>query len=52
MKELTYEEILELTGIPEPELKRHLQSIAVAPKLRLLVKVPMSKDVNKMMFSN
>lgn len=47
MKELTYEEILELTGIPEPELKRHLQSIAVAPKLRLLVKVPMSKDVNK-----
>ncbi|EGW34573.1 uncharacterized protein SPAPADRAFT_60000 [Spathaspora passalidarum NRRL Y-27907] len=45
-KELTYDEIAELTGIPELELKRHLQSIAVNPKSRLLIKVPMSKDVN------
>ncbi|RLV91109.1 Cullin-3-A [Spathaspora sp. JA1] len=45
-KQFTYDEILELTGIPELELKRHLQSIAVNPKSRLLIKVPMSKDVN------
>ncbi|RCK62527.1 Cullin-3 [Candida viswanathii] len=44
-RQYTYLEIQELTGIPELELKRHLQSIAVAPKLRLLVKSPMSKDV-------
>lgn len=46
-RELTYLEIKELTGIPEPDLKRQLQSIAVAPRLRLLVKIPMSKDVNE-----
>lgn len=45
-KKLTYTEIKELTGIPEMDLKRHLQSIAVAPKLRLLVKAPMTKEVN------
>lgn len=45
-KKLTYKEIEELTGIPEQELKRHLQSIAVASRLRLLTKTPMSKDVN------
>ena len=45
-KELTYNEIQELTGIPEADLKRHLQSIAVAPRLRLLVKLPMTKEVN------
>lgn len=45
-RELTYVEIKELTGIPESDLKRQLQSIAVAPRLRLLVKSPMSKDVN------
>lgn len=45
-RELTYEEIFELTNIPEADLKRQLQSIAVAPRLRLLVKIPMSKDVN------
>lgn len=45
-RELTYEEILELTKIPENDLKRQLQLIAVAPRLRLLVKLPMSKDVN------
>lgn len=45
-RELTYEEVLELTKIPENDLKRQLQLIAVAPRLRLLVKLPMSKDVN------
>ncbi|ODV77224.1 Cullin-domain-containing protein [Suhomyces tanzawaensis NRRL Y-17324] len=45
-RELTYVEIQELTGIPESDLKRHLQSIAVAPRLRLLIKIPMSKEVN------
>lgn len=45
-RELTYEEIKELTGIPENDLKRHLQSIAVAPRSRLLIKVPMTKEVN------
>lgn len=45
-RELTYSEISELTQIPEADLKRQLQSIAVAPRLRLLVKLPMSKDVN------
>lgn len=44
---LSYNEIAELTGIPEPDLKRQLQSIAVAPRLRLLVKTPMSKDINE-----
>lgn len=38
-KEYSYRDIVELTGIPTLELKRHLQSIAVAPKLRLLVKI-------------
>lgn len=42
---LKYEEILELTNIPESELKRQLQSIAVAPRLRLLIKSPMTKEV-------
>lgn len=46
MRELTYDEIRELTGIPEADLKRQLQSIAVAPRLRLLIKVPMTKEVN------
>lgn len=46
MRELAYDEIRELTGIPEADLKRQLQSIAVAPRLRLLVKIPMTKEVN------
>lgn len=46
-KVLTYNEIKDLTGIPEMDLKRHLQSIAVAPRLRLLIKRPMTKDVNE-----
>lgn len=45
-RELLYTEIAELSGIPETDLKRQLQSIAVAPRLRLLVKTPMSKEVN------
>lgn len=45
-RELSYQEIFELTNIPEQDLRRQLQSIAVAPRLRLLVKVPMTKDVN------
>lgn len=45
-RELLYTEIAELSGIPESDLKRQLQSIAVAPRLRLLVKTPMSKEVN------
>lgn len=44
-KKLSYSQIEELTGIPSQELKRHLQSIAVASRLRLLTKTPMSKDV-------
>lgn len=47
MRELTYLEIKELTGIPEADLKRQLQSIAVAPRLRLLIKIPMTKEVNE-----
>lgn len=45
-RQLTYEEILELTKIPELDLKRQLQLIAVAPRLRLLLKTPMSKEIN------
>jgi cullin 3 len=43
---LTFEEIQERTGIPEYDLIRNLQSLAVAPKTRVLKKEPMSKDVN------
>ncbi|CAD0107663.1 unnamed protein product [Aureobasidium uvarum] len=42
---LTYEEIAAQTNIPQNELIRNLQSLAVAPKTRILVKEPMSKDV-------
>lgn len=44
-RQLSYLEIKELTGIADSDLKRQLQSIAVAPRLRLLIKLPMSKDV-------
>ncbi|KAL8684139.1 MAG: hypothetical protein Q9224_006580 [Gallowayella concinna] len=44
---LSYEEIQARTNIPDNELMRNLQSVAVAPKTRLLVKEPMSKDVKK-----
>lgn len=42
---ITFGRIQAETDIPLPELKRHLQSVSVAPKTRLLKKVPMSKDV-------
>ncbi|KGK39492.1 hypothetical protein JL09_g1259 [Pichia kudriavzevii] len=44
-KSLTFEEIKGKTKIPEQDLVRHLQSIAVAPKTRILKKVPMSRDI-------
>ncbi|KAI9658636.1 MAG: Cullin-3 [Bathelium mastoideum] len=42
---LTTEEIQAKTNIPTSELCRNLQSLAVAPKTRLLTKEPMSKDI-------
>ncbi|KAI9754123.1 MAG: thiamine metabolism- protein [Chaenotheca gracillima] len=42
---LTFEEIQAKTLIPENELMRNLQSLAVAPKTRILKKDPMSRDV-------
>lgn len=42
---LTFQELLEMTKIPEIDLIRHLQSISVAPRTRLLRKSPMSKDI-------
>ncbi|CAL5874963.1 uncharacterized protein PFLUO_LOCUS9266 [Penicillium psychrofluorescens] len=42
---LTYEEIQVQTRIPDHDLIRNLQSLAVAPKTRVLKKEPMSKDV-------
>ena len=44
-KSYTCEEIQAKTNIPFNELTRNLQSLAVAPKTRVLVKEPMSKDV-------
>ncbi|KAL8931686.1 MAG: hypothetical protein Q9211_006795 [Gyalolechia sp. 1 TL-2023] len=44
---LSYEEIQARTNIPDNELMRNLQSLAVAPKTRILVKEPMSKDVKR-----
>lgn len=43
---LTLEEIQAQTNIPENDLKRNLQSLAVAPKTRFLVKEPMSRAIN------
>lgn len=42
---LSFEEIQAQTNIPPNDLIRNLQSLAVAPKTRILVKEPMSKDV-------
>ncbi|RPB29123.1 Cullin-domain-containing protein [Terfezia boudieri ATCC MYA-4762] len=42
---LTFKELQTITSIPENDLIRNLQSLAVAPKNRLLKKEPMSKDV-------
>lgn len=44
-KALTFKEIYQMTKIPIPELVRHLQSISVSPKTRLLKKLPMSRDI-------
>ncbi|KAH9845832.1 putative cullin family protein [Teratosphaeria destructans] len=43
---LTLEEIEAQTNIPMGDLTRNLQSLAVAPKTRFLVKEPMTRDVN------
>lgn len=42
---LTYEAIKDRSRIPDHDLIRNLQSLAVAPKTRVLKKDPMSKDV-------
>ncbi|KAF9888066.1 Cullin-3 [Aspergillus nanangensis] len=42
---LTFDEIKAQTRIPGHDLIRNLQSLAVAPKTRVLKKEPMSKDV-------
>ncbi|KAJ5350874.1 hypothetical protein N7541_008601 [Penicillium brevicompactum] len=42
---LTYDAIKERSRIPDHDLIRNLQSLAVAPKTRILLKDPMSKDV-------
>ncbi|KAF2227861.1 Cullin [Elsinoe ampelina] len=42
---LSFEDIQGRTNIPTNELIRNLQSLAVAPKTRILLKQPMSKDV-------
>jgi cullin 3 len=42
---LTFEEIQAQTNIPAYELVRNLQSLALAPKTRVLRKDPMNKDV-------
>ena len=41
----TCEELQAMTNIPVNELTRNLQSLAVAPKTRVLIKEPMSKDI-------
>ena len=42
---LSFDEIQARTNIGQHDLVRNLQSLAVAPKTRVLVKEPMSKDV-------
>lgn len=42
---LTFEQIEMLTKIPKTDLVRSLQSVAVAPRTRILTKKPMSKDI-------
>lgn len=46
-KFFTYEEIQARTNVPDNELMRNLQSLAVAPKTRILTKEPKSKDVKR-----
>ncbi|KAJ8605788.1 hypothetical protein MRB53_041345 [Persea americana] len=43
---LSLEEIQAETNIPMNALARNLQSLAVAPKTRFLVKQPMSREIN------
>lgn len=43
---LTFSEIAQLTQIPKHELVRHVQSVSVAPKTRLLRKLPMSREIS------
>nr|OQO29980.1 hypothetical protein B0A51_02672 [Rachicladosporium sp. CCFEE 5018] len=43
---LAFEEIQAATNIPPSDLARNLQSLAVAPKTRFLVKEPMSREIN------
>ena len=43
---LTLEEIEAKTNIPSSDLTRNLQSLAVAPKTRFLIKEPMSREIN------
>lgn len=45
VQSMTLEEIQAQTNIPEGDLKRNLQSLAVAPKTRFLVKEPMSREI-------
>lgn len=47
-EELTFEQIEILTKIPQQDLVRSLQSVAVAPRTRILTKKPMSKDIKPM----
>ncbi|TKA50082.1 hypothetical protein B0A49_13280, partial [Cryomyces minteri] len=42
---LNFEDVQSRTNIPTNELIRTLQSVAVSPKTRILVKEPMSKDI-------
>ncbi|KAI9738762.1 MAG: Cullin-3 [Cirrosporium novae-zelandiae] len=43
---LTFQEIQAETNIPANALIRNLQSLAVAPKTRVLIKEPMSKEID------
>jgi cullin 3 len=52
---IDFEELQAKTGIPRNDLIRNLQSLAVAPKTRVLKKDPMSKDVkptDRFLFNN
>lgn len=42
---LSFADLRNITSIPDVDLVRNLQSLAVAPRTRLLLKKPMSKDV-------
>ncbi|KAI5300150.1 Cullin-3 [Ascosphaera atra] len=44
---ISFEDIQRRTGIPLNELTRNLQSLAVAPKTRVLRKEPMTRDIKE-----